>query len=815
MIPRREYDRDHIAELIPAVAYDPESKCFVLSSGDRATPSSGGLGFIFCCQPLTGGDDALADRLGVLLNQDWPKETIIQFTLAARPDIVGHLENYVAKRECNQPFLRELNELQAEFLRESVDTGLYTNRPGRARDVSLYISVQLPGDPTRKPTADEIQSARRRFDAVESILEGCYLHPQAMNPSEYIRLLQSYLDPRPDAVWRQNSYPAYDESTEIRKQVVDPGAFIYVDPDKVQIGKGRIAKMLSTKRWPEQVYFGQARRYLGDLLTGSRGIYDHCLLTMTCYIPDNESKRQKFTTKRNWVTNAATGPLAKFLPQLLQQKQSFDALFEAVDQGDRLIQVGFSCVLFTTAEEEVKSAANAATYLREAGFQFFQDQFITLAVMLNAIPMCADRDAIKPMERFRTMATRHIVGLAPLFADWKGTGSPMLAPVSRNGQVMTISPFDSDESYNLFVAGSSGGGKSFSVNDLVIGNLSMGGKAWIIDLGRSYSKICEILNGQILDFDSNSKVCLNPFEMVEDFDAESDMLVQLLQSMASTNDPLLDVQVATMRKILRQLWDEHGNALQIDHVAHALLENPDSDPRVKDVGRQLYAFTTEGEYGRFFNGKNNVRLDSDFVVVELEGLKERRQLLKVVLLMLIYQVRHDMTHGDRSQQKLFIVEEAWSLLEDEVAGSFVAEQFRTARKYGGAAVVVSQNPADVSKSKGGQAIVACCPNVYLLAQRPDVVSALKKESAFGMQDGEFALLESLHTVKGSYSEIMFRTNRGAGVGRLVVPPLKQVLYSTTPGEVEAIKRLQAQGMTILQAVREIARLRERNSRRAA
>jgi len=44
-----------------------------------------GVGFL--CQPLAGAPDGAAERLSVLLNQDWPTDTLVQVLLWASPDL--------------------------------------------------------------------------------------------------------------------------------------------------------------------------------------------------------------------------------------------------------------------------------------------------------------------------------------------------------------------------------------------------------------------------------------------------------------------------------------------------------------------------------------------------------------------------------------------------------------------------------------------------------------------------------------------------------------------------------------------------------
>ena len=58
-------------------------------------------------------------------------------------------------------------------------------------------------------------------------------------------------------------------------------------------------------------------------------------------------------------------------------------------------------------------------------------------------PECDPALLIRDSNRYRTVATRHAIPLLPVFADWPGTGMPTLNFVSRNGQMINVSLFDS------------------------------------------------------------------------------------------------------------------------------------------------------------------------------------------------------------------------------------------------------------------------------------------------------------------------------------------------------------------------------------
>ena len=70
---------------------------------------------------------------------------------------------------------------------------------------------------------------------------------------------------------------------------------------------------MSFRELPECVFFGQAARYAGDLLTGSRGINVPFMMTGTIVFTDSMHLRNSLAARRQWAVNQAYGPLVKFM----------------------------------------------------------------------------------------------------------------------------------------------------------------------------------------------------------------------------------------------------------------------------------------------------------------------------------------------------------------------------------------------------------------------------------------------------------------------------------------------------------------------
>lgn len=487
-----------------------------------------------------------------------------------------------------------------------------------------------------------------------------------------------------------------------------------------------------------------------------------------------------------------------------------------------------------------------------------------LPIFKNCLPLCCDRFAISELWRYKTMTSREVPVILPLFGEAKGTGTPHVELLSRNGQVMSLSLHDSSTNQNGVIAAESGSGKSFLLNEIILSYMSEGARVWVIDAGKSYKKLCESLDGDFVEFSDRSKISLNPFETIVNWNDEEDAVVNLVATMASMEGKLDDYQIAALKGHMHQIWNETyeegkkqvqgtldainaayehkiEQALQISdrRKADAMVEDlerkrdldlmqamppstmsidliaerclGDSDPRVRDVGVQLGSFTSKSSYGRFFSGHNNANFKNDLTVLELDELQGRKHLRQVVLLQLISQIQREIFLGERDRKKIVIIDEAWDLLKEGEVSVFMEHAYRKFRKYGGSAIIATQSVQDLYGNSVGKAISSNSANMFLLGQKPTTLEQVRKDNQLVMEDWAFNMLKSVHTEAGVFSEIFVSVGQLQCVGRLIVSDFQKLLYSTAPNDVNDIKQYQSQGMGIQDAINAV--LRDREARR--
>lgn len=792
----KQVRRKTLSHLVPVEAFDEKSHLFYMADGY--------IGFGFVAKPLPGSDATVTQRLNVLLSFDFPAGSFIQVMLMASQDIRPTLDSIKYLHKTHNEALKESMDNRLKMLYECSNKSISLHAQSYIREYKVIFTFKMPiGQKNRLPKKNEMSTASDFRLSFEQALKSAGFFPQTMDAERYLRETGQILHWSPSANWRcPASY--YDPMSPINEQLSEFDDMIETDANGIWLGEKRL-RILSPVRLPKQMALQNMRRMIGDPLTGIRGLHGNFFINLNIFIPDNSSEKQNAEQERSVINYQAFGPMLKFNPKLLLKKESADLLFKSINDGDRVLKISLCVGLLSDSKNESEARlTEAKTYFSEIGWNMKEDRYITLPMLVNSLPFCADPNAVQFLQRYKRCGSKHAVEFLPIIADWSGTGTPQLTFISRGGQIMNMDVFDSNTNYNTCVVAASGSGKSFLTNDIITSYISSGAKCWVIDIGRSYEKLTRTIGGDFVEFGENSQICLNPFQLIKNYNEEADMLVGIIVSMAAMDDKLSDLQHARLRSILKELWDQFASGITVDMVAAKLIE--DEDRRVVDMGHQLFAFTSAGEYGRFFNGENNVSFNNPLTCLELEELNGRSHLQQVILLILIYEIQQAMYLGNRDQRKILIIDEAWDLLAKGNMARFMEKGYRRFRKYNGAAFTITQSLNDLYSTPSGVAIAENSANFYFLYQKPETIESIRLQNRLMIGDGGYTFLKSIHTVTGQYSEIFFVTSYGMGIGRLIVDDFTKLLYSTHPEDIKKITERMDRGMSITEAIENILAL---------
>ncbi|WP_372364200.1 type IV secretion system protein TraC (plasmid) [Xanthomonas sp. NCPPB 3583] len=777
-------------------AFDSDNDIFVISP-DR-------LGFGFICNPLTGFSDVTQQSMNSLLNTALPTGSLMQFVLYASPDLEGKLHQYMVLRQNQKDeTLQGLARARVEYLRSLTGEPISKTHQAKLRNMQLYMTVQVPHGKT-PPNEAQLARLTEQMSSIKAGLKTAGFRPETMTAKSYKRVMETILNHSPQAAWRAMPWSQYDEDKLLCDQLLDLDTCVDIERNKLHLGEFAQVRVMSVKHYPDDVYPGMAMKYVGDLMRGTRALREPTVITVNIIYPDPDDERAKLFAKNTWATKNADGPLSKYIPDYGKQKQSSDIAVKAVNDGDRMIRAYVGAAVFAQDSDSlIQASSDLKNAFQEIGFSLQDDAFMVGPMFFQMLPFAASADMEDALGRYKLMPTRHCVAMLPLVASWSGTGTPMLTLFGRDGQLMSFSPYDSDGNYNFLICAQSGMGKSFLANALTTNFLSMGGRAWIIDKGFSYKQICEFLDGQYIEFDSNSNVCMNPFSGVRSYEEEADILCGILTVMAAPSQGLSDFQLSGLKRTLKGCWDKSGTLTTVDMIADLLIA--EDDKRLNDIGHQLFSFTSAGEFGRYFNGVNNLRMDARMVVLELQQLSGRMHLQRVVLLQLLNQIQQAMDGLPRDMPKLLLVDEAFALLASNETQKFIETFYRQIRKFGGSAGICTQSVNDLYVNAGAIAMVENSAHMLLLGQKKESIAQVKKESRLELGEVGFRLLATVHTVPGDYSEILINNAFGIGIGRLVVSDVEKLMFSSKAQDVMAIKSYRDKGMNLMDAIYAVLR----------
>lgn len=818
------------SQVIPVRAYSIDEEIFMCEETEEKSVSFG-----FHCSPSPGPDDKMEEQVKALINEYYPVNTMMQIVSFRSRDTLGDIaEMQALRRNTHAPILNKIIQQRSEFikrhswdrLRVTVknDSGVSRHDLGLIHDLQLYITVRIPIS-GNEPTQTEIEDIITIKTKVRTALQNVHLAPKAMTASSWIRLMGTMLNWGKDSSWVNNACE-WDKETPLCYQALDMDNDIEIAKKHVRLGD-KYLKVMSPKRRPQQMYFGEATYAVGDLMGRMNSVSQNYFIAATIHFPDVQATKSKMDTKRSFAITQAQGKLVKFLPQLVQVADDHNVLYNSFDKGMKPVRLSYHVGVFADTPDEAESAATAVkNFWRGLRFELMEDRSVSFPIFLSCLPFCADHKAVVSLERHKTITAKEAAPFLPLFGEWKGTGTPHLNLFSRNMQLMTFSLHDSPTNKNGIIAATSGAGKSFFTNEIISSYMSEGAQVWVIDVGYSYKKLCSVFGGDFIQFGGGANACLNPFPLVvsldgsrdtcppdlspdfeiNDEDAEEDALIGLISAMAAQTERLTDLQTASLKAILRKVWLEKYRQTSITDIRNECLQDPDI--RIQDIGTQLGPFSAGGSYEKYFNGKNTVTFSNQFTVLELEELKGKSHLQQVVLLQLIYQIQQEIYLGERNRKKLVIIDEAWDLLNKGDVAKFIEAGYRRFRKYGGSIVIVTQSIADLEGSNTGRAILDNTATKLILKQDASSVEHLKQRNALGVHESVYDVMKTIDTVAGLFSEVYIMSPRGRGVGRLIVNDFQKLLYSTTPEEEHLIKTKIAGGLTLENAIEEMIYERE-------
>jgi len=268
----------------------------------------------------------------------------------------------------------------------------------------------------------------------------------------------------------------------------------------------------------------------------------------------------------------------------------------------------------------------------------------------------------------------------------------------------------------MLVCGTSGGGKSMTVNHILRTLYDQGAHCVVIDIGGSYKGLCELVGGYYFTYTEENPIRFNPFVVgPEGLDTEKkESLKSLLVALwKQENESFIRSEYVALSNALTGYYSylkDHREIFPCFNSFYEYLESQYVDVlkghKVKDrdfdIDNFLYVlrpYYAGGEFDYLLNATENLDLlNQQFVVIELDNIKDHPILFGVTTLICMEMFISKMRKLP-GKRKVLMIDEAWKAIANSGMADFLRYAFKTIRKFNGIPGVITQELDDLVSSQ--------------------------------------------------------------------------------------------------------------------
>ncbi len=535
--------------------------------------------------------------------------------------------------------------------------------------------------------------------------------------------------------------------------------------------------------------------------------FDHSLDISMYYYPVEakgilDDLRRKITEmEATMMSTAESGKLSD--PSVRIALDDAKSLQEQLVKG---VEKFFQFSFYITIPAETLDELNNTTRKLEAtlGSLLLISKSATLQMedaFQSTVPAATDKLLIT-----RNMDTTSLATTFPFTSSDLTSDEGIMYGINRhNGSLIVFDRF-SLENANSVVFAKSGAGKSYLIKLEALRLLVFGAEIMIIDPEEEYRALCNAVGGNYISFSANSPSRVNPFDLSGIATEGENELGQKILSLHTLFKLMLGTLNPTEEAILdRALIETYRiKGIDTDPETQRTKEPPVMEdlykvlvgavePEAKTMAERLEKYI-RGSLTGIFDRQSTINLDSKMTVFSTRNLED---LLKPIAYYIILDFVWTRIKKDL-KKRVLIVEEAWSLLQDDDSARFLYSVAKRARKYYLGLTTVSQDVQDFLKSDFGKAIVTNSSIQILLKQHPAAIDAVAE--TFYLSEGEKRLLLAADLGEGLFfagsNHVSIKVKASEEENRLITTNPEEILRMRNEAQKEAAaQQTQAQTQT--------------------
>jgi hypothetical protein len=241
-------------------------------------------------------------------------------------------------------------------------------------------------------------------------------------------------------------------------------------------------RVVTLKTLPETTYSAMVSKLMN-------GLPFHYWLSVQIVVPEQNKELSSLQAKRRMAHSMSMtqGGRASNLESEAKLQSTEELLRELLTTGQKIFYFQFAVLLRSTTQDELERMTKIAlSKFRELNGAEANTETVAGMKLFKTVLPAGNTTSV----RSKRVKTDNLADFLPVYQPWERVGKAVCLFRNRLGGLLSYDPFDPAlPNFNALVTGSSGAGKSFLNNCILLQYLSQNPLIYIIDIGGSYRKL--------------------------------------------------------------------------------------------------------------------------------------------------------------------------------------------------------------------------------------------------------------------------------------------------------------------------------------
>jgi len=658
--------------------------------------------------------------------------------------------------------------------------------PLKQRLLPSFLNPKSKQKSARKQLEENEFNIKEISDTLTSSFNSLKVESKRLNKQQIINRYWDTLSPSKSQIL---SVPEMLEDYSLRSQLASSNAkeemgYFYLD------GYYHAAVSFHIYTGIDQLNLGSLDNLVEILPLGSRYIF-------SVLVPDQEEFLNQLKKERrktiSLVQDAETDSKNKDY-ESRERERDIDAIITRCrSEGERIYVVSASVILRSPHIEDLVEWEKQLLFAMKeifGGAQGIVEDCMHQRVFLAGLPF---NGHLSPRRSLMVGSTA--AALVPLSRAWQGTKERGMILQSSSREPVRFDIFEDNTPRHGIVCGTTGSGKSFTANMLLLSFLNdPNTRALVIDVGGSYRRIADVLEGAYFDVKLDEQYAINPMlPKVSLIREDNTFDPETLGAQVSLIGKIVGVSSGPGRLVLEKAIERVFRSKE-EPLLSDLLKTLRDGPWDETVKAQTQMIINElmpyceGVYSLLLSRPSKIRpFEKQITVFDLAGLKDHKALQSIMVNVIAFSINRQLEN--KEVKKVVIVDEGWEFFDDDGSAELISRLYRQARKQNAAIISLSQSPVEFLNSKASTAMLSNKHWVMALKMS----SNHELLSKFGFSDQAIERSKAMQMVPKTYSEVLIQFgNNPARIARIVPTSIEYWIATTNASECAREKSMREQ-----------------------